>query len=435
MAKTKKKNRRSVQLVLEAVGKHPRELSPALFGAHGTILAQSGSGKSFLLGRLVEELILTTKGRFLIIDPNSDFLRLNEVNDEIWTDPNCKDWFYPGEGRAGFATAWSKTRICIVSNRNLNSVLPVRVDWGQLSPEEMATVLNVDERRDAELFACITIAAEYAGEQWPATTEPTYDFPFYRERAHELIDFLLAGNGAAFLSDHPVAGALRAAGSQLALRFRSYLEGVAAYEIWRHEGENNKDISAIMRESWNALVLDLQSLATDEERLTIVARALEVIWQHAKDDLWEATRDMKAQDRRVPTFIIIDEAHNLVPAEKTTPAIAQAAGMLVRIAAEGRKYGLFLIVSTQRPRKIDGNVLSECENLILMKMKNETDLAYASEMLGYLEADITAKARSLRKGDALLRGNINITADVLHTAPRRTQQGGKSLDERYWAEA
>jgi DNA helicase HerA-like ATPase len=106
--------------------------------------------------------------------------------------------------------------------------------------------------------------------------------------------------------------------------------------------------------------------------------------------------------------------------------------MIVRVAAEGRKYGLFLIVATQRPRKIDSNVLSECENLILMKMKNESDLSYASDILGYLEPDIATRARGLRKGDALLRGNINVTNDVLHCAPRRTAQGGKGLPDKYW---
>jgi uncharacterized protein len=431
----KKKHGRPVQLVRQASGKHPRELAPALFGAHGAILAQSGSGKSFLLGRLVEELLLTTKARVVIIDPNSDFLYLDKAAEDIWTDDRFKQWFYPDEGKDEFTKLWAKVLIRIMSNRNVGTVLPIRIDWGNLSAEEMAAVLNVDARVDPELVTCISIAADAANEQWAATTEQNYDFPFYRARTDELVDFLLTGTGTAFLANHPIARALLSAGSQhVAHRLRANMDLLDRYEIWRHTGEATKDIAEIVRGKWRSLVIDLQSLTADEERLAIVTRALETIWIEAKEQLWEATRDPKEADHRVPTFIVVDEAHNLVPAERHTPAAGRVAGMLIRIAAEGRKYGLFLLVATQRPRKIDSNILSECENLILMKMKNETDITYAKDVLGYLESDISLKARSLAKGDALLRGNINVTGDILHCAPRRTVEGGKSLDDDYWAE-
>jgi len=429
-----KKKARPIQLVLQAAGKHPRELAPALFGAHGAIIAQSGSGKSFLLGRLVEELLLTTKARALIIDPNSDFLYLNNVAEDIWNDHKCKDWFYPGEDKDTFAKQWANVAIRITSNRNVGSLLPIRIDWGKLSPEEMGAVLNVDARLDPELFACIGITADYAADQWMPTTEPNYDFPFYRARADELADYLLGGTGTAFLTGHPIARSLLGGNHRMAHRLRAYMDVLAGYEIWRHVGEATQDIAEIISTKWRALTIDLQSLNTDEERLAIVTRALETLWAKAKADLWEATRDPTAADHRVPTFIVIDEAHNLIPAERNAPAAVRAANMLVRIAAEGRKYGLFLLVATQRPRKIDSNVLSECENLILMKMKNETDITYAKDVLGYLEADIGTKARALGKGDALLRGNINTTGDILHCAPRRSVQGGRSLDDDYWSE-
>lgn len=53
--------------------------------AHTAIIAQSGSGKSFFLGRLVEELLLRTKSRCLIIDPNADFRKSYEVEGpDLW---------------------------------------------------------------------------------------------------------------------------------------------------------------------------------------------------------------------------------------------------------------------------------------------------------------------------------------------------------------
>ena len=69
-------------------------------------------------------------------------------------------------------------------------------------------------------------------------------------------------------------------------------------------------------------------------------------------------------------FIVIDEAHNLAPtmptSERSPEAVSQA---LVRIAMEGRKYGLFLIVVTQRPSRLNENLLSQCDSLCLMNRK------------------------------------------------------------------
>ena len=50
---------------------------------HTVIIAQSGSGKSFFLGRLVEEIMIKSKARCLILDTNADFRKINEINEEV----------------------------------------------------------------------------------------------------------------------------------------------------------------------------------------------------------------------------------------------------------------------------------------------------------------------------------------------------------------
>lgn len=67
---------------------------------------------------------------------------------------------------------------------------------------------------------------------------------------------------------------------------------------------------------------------------------------------------------------------------------------IVQIAAEGRKYGLWLLLSTQRPSKIHPNALSQCDNLGLMKMSSPRDLAQLGEYFGYAPPDLPNRARS-----------------------------------------
>jgi DNA helicase HerA-like ATPase len=57
---------------------------------HTLIVGQSGSGKSFFIARLAEEILLRTRARVLIVDPNGDFRQLSSPNDEFWSDENAR---------------------------------------------------------------------------------------------------------------------------------------------------------------------------------------------------------------------------------------------------------------------------------------------------------------------------------------------------------
>jgi type IV secretory pathway VirB4 component len=61
-------------------------VSADLMDSHTVIVAQSGSGKSFFLGRLIEELLMRTKCRCLIFDPDGDFSRMDQINEDVWQE-------------------------------------------------------------------------------------------------------------------------------------------------------------------------------------------------------------------------------------------------------------------------------------------------------------------------------------------------------------
>ena len=109
--------------------------------------------------------------------------------------------------------------------------------------------------------------------------------------------------------------------------------------------------------------------------------------------LWE-----RRADRR-PVLIVIDEAHNVCPADPPDALTALATEHAVRIAAEGRKFGLYLLVCTQRPQKVQENVISQCDNLVLMRMASAADLAYAGDLLLVRAAGLLER-RDRRSGSA-----------------------------------
>ncbi len=85
------------------------------------------------------------------------------------------------------------------------------------------------------------------------------------------------------------------------------------------------------------------------------------------------------------------------PAGSPDPLIAQAAEHAIRIAAEGRKFGLNLLVSTQRSQKIAENVLSHADNLVLMRLNSLADAAFTQAVFSFVPPSLIA-ARSLFTG-------------------------------------
>jgi hypothetical protein len=83
-----------------------------LMGSHTAIIAQSGSGKSFFLGRLIEELMLQTRSRCVVFDPNADFRKVYEPKlAKLWEKaaydpPNRCDGLPHEASREEFATRW-----------------------------------------------------------------------------------------------------------------------------------------------------------------------------------------------------------------------------------------------------------------------------------------------------------------------------------------
>jgi DNA helicase HerA-like ATPase len=99
---------------------------------------------------------------------------------------------------------------------------------------------------------------------------------------------------------------------------------------------------------------------------------------------------------------------------------------------EGRKYGLFLILVTQRPARVNSNLLSQCDNLCLMKMSNPADVRLVQDRFGFVPSGWAERALSFKQGEVQLSGQFVERPVVAKVAPRRTVEGGRSLRDAVW---
>jgi DNA helicase HerA-like ATPase len=152
-----------------------------------------------------------------------------------------------------------------------------------------------------------------------------------------------------------------------------------------------------------------------------------VLWDGLVGDvlnlLWER------RDEQRPTIIVVDEAHNFVPAESSNNNVARA---LMRIAAEGRKYGLWLVLASQRPQKLHSNVISQCDNLILMRLTSQIDLDHIASAFGAVDRTMMQLATGFRSGSAMVVGRLVKSPTLLRFRARRLPEAGGDI-ELSWA--
>jgi uncharacterized protein len=344
------------------------------FDRHTFFCGQSGSGKTYALGTALERLLLETTLRLVVLDPNSDFVGLAEVRDA--DDAVARRY---SEAAAGV----------VVRTGRADGHERLHVRFTDLDAEEQAAVLRLDPIRDRDEYGVLLDQLESGFETGVSD-------------ARELADRLLAAS-----SPH-----VQALGS----RVRNL--GVHRWPIWS-SGDTGALQDLVAGDGPRALVVDLGSLESPGEKALAAESVLAALWR-------------QRQQRR-PVLIVVDEAHNVCPREPADPVTALATEYAARIATEGRKFGLYLLVSTQRPRRVNELVVSQCDNLVLMKMNSTGDLAYIADELSFAPAPLLERATSFHVGEGLVAGKFASHPAFIRFGPRIAAEGGADVPAS-WAE-
>ena len=109
-----------------------------------------------------------------------------------------------------------------------------------------------------------------------------------------------------------------------------------------------------------------------------------------------------------PIAIFCDEAHLYIPASSESTMDTQSVGSFERIAKEGRKYGVGLVVISQRPSEVNRTVLSQCNNFVAMRLTNADDQAVIKRLLPDSLGDYSEMLPILDIGEAIVVGDASI---------------------------
>jgi hypothetical protein len=141
-------------------------------------------------------------------------------------------------------------------------------------------------------------------------------------------------------------------------------------------------------------ILDLSGVPFDIVN-TIVSLLARMIFDF---NFWNPNR------RDFPILLVFEEAHNYLPSSISQTEASSARKTVERIAKEGRKYGVSIMVVSQRPVEVSETILSQCNNYVIMRLTNPLDQNYVRRLVPDTFASLTEVLPSLRQGEALIVG-------------------------------
>jgi len=348
------------------------------FGRHTFMCGQSGSGKTYTLGVILERMLLDTDIQIAVIDPNSDYVNLGSVMPEKATR-------LPVDEYRSLAARYEAVAPRVQVFGGEGSEDRLQALFGRLPFRQQTTVLGLDPLTDAEEFNAFTrIVRNLDTEEYS-------------------LDDVMAAIRLTFDDD----------ARRLGLRIENL--GIQDQSIWAGTDE---PMMRRLSDDWRMLIADTGSLPSAAEASVASAALLTVLWERRRE--------------RRPMIIVIDEAHNVCPQNPQDANQALATETVVKIAGEGRKFGLFLLLSTQRPSKVHQSVISQCDNLLLMKMNSVADLRSLSETFSYAPTGLIELAAGFGLGEGLAAGKIAPDPLMFKSGTRLTLEGGSDVSSS-WA--
>lgn len=114
-----------------------------------------------------------------------------------------------------------------------------------------------------------------------------------------------------------------------------------------------------------------------------------------------------------PLLLVYEEAHKYVPNSDLYKYRA-AKESIERIAKEGRKYGVSMLLASQRPSEVSDTIFAQCSNFLAMRLTNPSDQSYVRKLLPDTLGELVDKLPVLKAGESLMIGDAIVLPSIVH---------------------
>ncbi|MBC8263373.1 MAG: ATP-binding protein [Anaerolineales bacterium] len=359
------------------------------------ICGKRGSGKSYTLGVIVEELLNAGNTLVIIIDPMGIYYPMAQPNHEqerlLW------DWGLSAKGIPILLLVPGAPEI-LYGGRKVTEVMEARgvrfrqfrINPADLSPDAWCELfdLSIADVMGIALFRAVQHLRRRRKEHFfiPDIIDAVESDGLVQDRTRQALL-----NRLEMAQDWDIFSA----------RYQEL------WEVFDPQSVNIVDLSTLDPGPRGRRNLIVDVLARDIFKRRTIARR--------KEEL-----GLVSELPRV--WVLIDEAQQFVPSGKTT--LAKEA--LIRWTKEGRQPGLSLAVASQQPSAIDSEVITQCDVIIAQKLTNRADIQAVNALSqDYMGGELKTYIRKLkRRGEAVLVDDEQEKVAMVQIRPRKSYHGG-----------
>ena len=384
---------------------------------HFAVLAMTGAGKSFTVGRLIERMVALHNATVIVFDPHGEYgnafqggqVQFSNGETEIEDE---RDRVELNRIRENIA------HLCSQDGRGISAYTPDMPEFHTKYAGKNHKLALALDRFDLDEFSSVLPGLtepqqrvlDAALRYWIKKTTPP-------RAADSLLSVLTDGlddlrNWDELSSSEANALNARSA-AVVAIRLRRLInESKSFYSTGMNQPLDIKSIVGRPSDVGGRLVIvDLQGVSDSARQIIVALMSAEVL--NSAFDKSDKTR---------PVFLVFEEGHNFAPAG--APSLSR--NIIKRIASEGRKFGVGFGIVSQRPSRLDPDVTSQCNTLIVMRLKNPDDqnfIVKASDMLSRHDID---ELPALSTGEALVSGRSIPAPLLVRVGTKALRHGGES---------
>jgi len=359
----------------------------AITSTHLAVIASTGSGKSYLAGVLVEEMMRpSNRAAILIIDPHGEYHTLTEL-----------------QGKQEFSAGGYSPRVEVIRPDT------VKVRISSLSLGDIRALLpDLSERMHYFLAKGYRLVQDRFGPNWTLAQLIA---------AIEDSERQVSGKAAEEGGDEGEGTGGYGTAGALAWRLNSRLQGSRIFDDMA-----SLPLQRLFRPG-QCTVLQLNEI-DEREQQVVVATLLRRLFKARMATQKGQTDRTKEDYLPYPAFALIEEAHRFAPAS----ADLVSSQVLKTILAEGRKFGVAVGLITQRPGKLDPDVLSQCMTQFFLHVTNPSDRDRIAESVESIGRDILGELPALSKGQVIIAGAAVNTPVLCRVRQRLTTHGAEDVD-------
>jgi DNA helicase HerA-like ATPase len=361
---------------------------------HLAILASTGAGKSYTASVLVEELMRPeNRSAVLVVDPHGEYETIQEIKQ--------------AEFRKQFSSNGYEPEVRILRPEK------VKVRFDSLEFADICYLLqDLSEKMKHFLGTAYRTVKNRAGARGHYGFQDLMEAVAEQRYGDEGGD--RAGN----------ASTIDALEWRLENRFRAHSKN----QIFS-DSEHNLLTDLFM--PGQCTVLQLVDIAEPEQQVivaTLLRRAILARMATHKNEVTDPTNERFLP---YPIFALLEEAHRFAPAGQSVVST----NVLKQILSEGRKFGVGVGLITQRPGKLDSDVLSQCMTQFIMRIVNPIDQETIAKTVEGAGRRMLDELPALTKGQLIVSGVAINTPVMCQVRKRLTRHGGETIDApEAWAE-